>query len=91
MEQMYAQVHIPGGVLTRKEDPTGTAVVTLFDDLSCDINSWKVSIQMDGSIWMHAFCDKYEAEKCFINEVRRFYFQAEFFGRGYPCYINMHH
>ena len=82
MQQMYAQAHIPGGVLTRKEDPTGTAVVTLFDDLSCDTDNWKVSIQMDGNIWTHAFFDKSEAEKCFINEARYFYFQAECFGRG---------
>ena len=82
MQQMYAQIHIPGGVLTRKEDPTGTVVVTLFDDLSFDTDNWMVSIQMDGSIWTHTFCDKREAEKCFINEVRYFYFQAEFFGRG---------
>lgn len=81
MKQMYAQTHIPRAVLTREVDPTGTAVVTLFDNLSCDPGNWKVSIQMDGNIWEHTFCDKAEAEKCFINEVRYFYLQAEFFGR----------
>lgn len=80
MKQIYTQTHIPGAVLSRKVDNTGTAVVTLYAtmDEGSD-NSWGVSIQMDGTVWNNRFGTKCAAEECYTEQVHYFQLQADYF------------
>lgn len=69
---------IPGAVLSRKVDDSGTAVVTLSVNIDegvwYDVQEW-----MDGDHWATAYSSLEEAIAEYKSSVRYYQIQAEYF------------